>query len=167
MADVQNSCARITAMPAKKKQRRTDAEKQQAAHLKSLLDRETAHLYQALESEEDIPDEEIDAIEAALERLEPQRKEATQPVSALTREAMVAAYGARYDRGEQFWCDKDAVHRQGQRTVLEAITKEDHRFGRMEVPVLTPDGTVRLVERAVVQGEAGQLTVLGEDSIDV
>lgn len=128
----------------------------------SLLDAEIARLYQIIESDEPIEDDELDKIEVALEHIEMKRALPVVPSMALTKEALVAVYGERYDDRQHLWCATDAVQRQGQRASLEAARKEDHRFGRMEVALATPDGKVRVVERAVVQGEGGTLKVIGE-----
>lgn len=129
--------------------------------LDSVLSDELKLIYQQLESNEELDDDELDALEKVLEQIERPRTDQPEPSQSLTREAMIAVYGGRYDRCESLWCDSDAVQRQARYGSLKDNKRTDLRTGRVEVVVIGPDGNPRIEERAVVQQPGGKFRVIG------
>lgn len=129
-----------------------------AHRLASQLDGQIKYFRSLMESAEPMADDDLDQIDQALELLEPQRRPASEPSAALTREARLVAYGERYDRHEDLWCPVDAV--QLRRRCQDGEARANIRFGVVEVAVMI-DGKVHVEERAVAYGLNGQIEVFG------
>jgi len=84
--------------------------RQRRSDLESALQEQVRHFRRQLESKKELSDNQLEILDMALAELEESRKQ-PKPSGAITREARIAAYGARYDRHEELWHPGDAVHR--------------------------------------------------------
>jgi len=122
------------------------------------------HFRQLMESDDELTDEEIEQIDEALEQLEPTRKAPSLSTEALTKEALIAVYGKRYDDGQSLYCPRDAVQRRRSKSANpDGENGNDLRFATMEAKVQGKDGKTHIEERTVVQRAAGQIEVLGRN----
>lgn len=118
----------------------------------SLSRRQLLELRRELEEIEPKSDEQMDRAEAALEAIEPIRVPPGRSSEALSREAVIALYGARYDAGEELYHPQDARQRQNRPTQNDT----DLRCG-------TLGEALDLHAVAVIQRDGGRIELLGAD----
>lgn len=114
----------------------------------SSAESKAQRLRDRIDADPKMSDAELFKIVAALFQLEPPLKP-NKPSGAVSKEARIAMYGERYDRGEELWNTGDAIHGHGFREQIVKVVKAGS------------GGKQTLVKRVAIFDAAGEFISMG------